>query len=139
MTHQQFQASISTIGDFQFNLKGFPGTMPGFLFILVWSPENFRITFPVIQCGPLDLRGTPPPMPLFDYRCDDCQRLNTLLVYSWSENHSSGCENCGSGKLTRLFSKFAVRKSWGDSLNWTPSGETLNDVDDSDPASRETG
>lgn len=74
-------------------------------------------------------------MPIFDYRCDDCQGLKTVLVYSWSESTSPGCENCGSTSLTRLFSKFAVRKSWGDSLNWTPSGETLTDVDEDSPAS----
>ncbi len=74
-------------------------------------------------------------MPLFEYRCDDCQRLNTLLVYSWSESTSLGCKNCGSASLTRLISKFTVRKSWGESLNWTPSGETLNDVDEDSPAS----
>ena len=74
-------------------------------------------------------------MPLFEYRCDDCQRLNTLLVFSWSETTAPGCKNCGSARLTRLFSRFAVRKSWGESLNWTPSGETLNDVDEGDPAS----
>jgi putative FmdB family regulatory protein len=73
-------------------------------------------------------------MPLFDYRCDDCQGLKTVLVYSWSEGNSPGCEKCGGTRLTRLFSKFAVRKSWGESLNWTPSGETLNDVDEGDPA-----
>ena len=74
-------------------------------------------------------------MPLFDYRCDDCQGLKTVLVYSWSESNSPGCEKCGGTRLTRLFSKFAVRKSWGESLNWTPSSETLNDVDEGDPAS----
>ena len=74
-------------------------------------------------------------MPLFEYRCDDCQGLNTLLVFSWSENDSRPCGNCGSTSLTRLISKFAVRKSWGESLNWTPSGETLRDVDEDSPAS----
>ena len=74
-------------------------------------------------------------MPLIEYRCDDCQRLKTLLIFSWSENNSPPCENCGSGRLTRLVSKFAVRKSWGESLNWAPSGETLNDVDEDSPAS----
>jgi putative FmdB family regulatory protein len=74
-------------------------------------------------------------MPLIEYRCDHCQRLSTLLVYSWSETTSLGCKNCGSNSLTRLISKFAVRKSWGESLNWAPSGETLNDVDEDSPAS----
>ena len=74
-------------------------------------------------------------MPIFDYRCDDCQGLKTVLVYSWSESNTQGCEHCGSTSLTRLFSKFVARKSWGDSLNWVPSGETLRDVDEDSPAS----
>ncbi len=74
-------------------------------------------------------------MPLIEYRCDDCQGVNTLLVFSWSESNSPPCKNCGSARLTRLISKFALRKSWGESLNWTPSGETLNDVDEDSPAS----
>ena len=74
-------------------------------------------------------------MPLFEYRCDDCQGLNTLLIFSWSGSDSRPCEYCGGARLTRLISKFAVRKSWGESLNWTPSGETLNDVDEDSPAS----
>ena len=74
-------------------------------------------------------------MPMFDYRCDDCQGLKTVLVYSWSDSNSPGCENCGGTSLTRLFSRFVARKSWGDSLNWVPSGETLRDVDEDSPAS----
>ncbi len=74
-------------------------------------------------------------MPLIEYRCDDCQGVNTLLVFSWSGSNSPPCKNCGSARLTRLFSRFALRKSWGESLNWTPSGDTLNDVDEDSPAS----
>ena len=57
------------------------------------------------------------------------------MVYSWSETTSPGCEKCGSTSLTRLFSRFVARKSWGESLNWVPSGETLRDVDEDSPAS----
>ena len=32
-------------------------------------------------------------------------------------------------------SAFAFRASWGDSLNWVPSGETSRDVDESSPTS----
>ena len=28
-----------------------------------------------------------------------------------------------------------MRRSWGESLNWAPSGETLTDVNEDDPAS----
>lgn len=32
-------------------------------------------------------------------------------------------------------SAFSFRPSWGDSLNWVPSGETARDVDENSPAS----
>ena len=74
-------------------------------------------------------------MPLYEYRCEDCQRVNTVLVYSWSESEGRSCQTCGGNKLQRIFSKFALRKSWGESLNWAPSGETLTDVNEDDAGS----
>ena len=37
--------------------------------------------------------------------------------------------------MERLMSSFSFRASWGDSLNWVPSGETARDVDESSAAS----
>ena len=37
--------------------------------------------------------------------------------------------------MQRLMSKFSFRASWGDSLNWAPSGETMRDLDESSPTS----
>jgi putative FmdB family regulatory protein len=74
-------------------------------------------------------------MPLYEYRCDDCQHLDTLLVYSWSKTDNHTCSHCGGSQLTKLISRFAVRRSWGESLDWAPSGETLTDVDEDDPHS----
>lgn len=74
-------------------------------------------------------------MPLYEYRCDDCQRLTTLLVYSWSKSGSQLCDHCGGSSLTRLLSRFTMGRSWGESLNWAPSGETLRDVDEDDSRS----
>ncbi|MFQ6028545.1 MAG: FmdB family zinc ribbon protein [Dehalococcoidia bacterium] len=73
-------------------------------------------------------------MPLFEYRCEDCQQVNTLLVYSWTKETDHACSSCGSGKLNKMVSRFSFRRSWGDSLNWVPSGETLRDVNEDDPA-----
>ena len=72
-------------------------------------------------------------MPIYDYRCTDCQAVSTLLTYSYSEPPS--CNKCGGGKLNRLVSLFSFHHSWGNSMNWTPSGETLRDVDEDDPKS----
>ena len=74
-------------------------------------------------------------MPLFEYRCEDCQRVSTLLVYSWTKEADQACSGCGGGKLNKLISSFSFQRSWGDSLNWTTSGETLADVNEDSPAS----
>ena len=74
-------------------------------------------------------------MPVFDYRCYDCHRVTSLLTYSWSDATEPVCQRCNSTNLTKLISGFAFHRSWGDSLNWTPSGETLGDVNEDDPKS----
>ncbi len=72
---------------------------------------------------------------MFDYRCDHCQQVNTVLVYSWSKDSERACSRCGGAKLSKLVSRFSFRRAWGASLNWTPSGETLTDVNEDDPNS----
>ena len=72
-------------------------------------------------------------MPIYDYRCASCQAASTLLTYSYSEPPS--CSKCGGEQLIRLVSQFAFHQSWGSSLNWAPSGETLRDVNEDDPKS----
>ena len=74
-------------------------------------------------------------MPIYEFRCGDCGRVSSRLVYSWSAAEASACGECGGGRLERLVSRFSFRRSWGDSLNWAPSGETLRDVDEDSPAS----
>ena len=74
-------------------------------------------------------------MPLYEYRCGDCQQVTSALVYSWSEDKQPDCEHCGSNNLRRLVSRFSFRPSWGGSLNWVPSRETTSDIDENSPAS----
>ena len=72
-------------------------------------------------------------MPVYDYRCKDCNRVTSVLTYSWKTSSEPACRSCGGGELTKLISGFAFHRSWGDSLNWAPSGETLNDVNEDSP------
>ena len=72
-------------------------------------------------------------MPVFDYRCGACRGITPVLTYSWSKPGNPACRHCGGPELTKLISGFSFRRSWGDSLNWTPSGETLSDVNEDDP------
>ena len=74
-------------------------------------------------------------MPLYEYGCTACHSVTSVLEFAWSTKKDPVCRKCGGAGLTKLVSKFAFHRSWGDSLNWTPSGETLSDVDEDDPKS----
>ena len=74
-------------------------------------------------------------LPLYEFRCDLCNEITSALVYSWSESKQPDCGSCGSADVQRIVSKFSVRPSWGDSLNWAPSRETTSDIDENSPAS----
>ena len=49
-------------------------------------------------------------MPLYEYRCNSCRRRVTILTRDFSAS-SITCPNCGSTRLERLFSSFAITKS----------------------------
>jgi putative FmdB family regulatory protein len=77
-------------------------------------------------------------VPLYEYRCGDCQKISSVLVRSVSEDTKDlqpSCDHCQGTDMHRLISKFSFRASWGDSLNWVPSGETSRDVNEDSPAS----
>ncbi len=74
-------------------------------------------------------------MPLYEYRCGDCQEITAVLVRTASGDSQPACENCESVNMEKLISKFSFRGSWGDSLNWVPSRETMSDVNESSGAS----
>ena len=72
-------------------------------------------------------------MPLYEYRCQDCLRISTVLVRSIASAQGPSCQHCGSGSLTRLISKFSFRRSWGSSLDWSPDSGLPDDMDQEDP------
>ncbi|PIU57813.1 MAG: hypothetical protein COS88_00045 [Chloroflexi bacterium CG07_land_8_20_14_0_80_51_10] len=49
-------------------------------------------------------------MPIYEYRCENCKRRVSLLVQGFKEPLSLKCPQCGSEKLTRLFSRFRIGK-----------------------------
>ena len=68
-------------------------------------------------------------MPIYEYRCLACKRRTSVFVRSVSSPVRPTCEHCGSKKVTRLMSKFAVHR---------PSGgfdddSALDNIDESDP------
>lgn len=71
-------------------------------------------------------------MPIYEYRCADCRRRTSLFVRSATSAVTATCEHCGSLKVTRLMSRFAVHR--GESGDLDDMGG-LEDVDENDPKS----
>jgi len=47
-------------------------------------------------------------MPLYEYRCDDCQGITEALRTMSSADKPIACEHCGSAKTRRVQSVFAA-------------------------------
>ena len=49
-------------------------------------------------------------MPIYEYRCESCQRLIPVLVLKTQETPQLECPECQSQQLTRVFSSFSIGK-----------------------------
>ena len=74
-------------------------------------------------------------MPIYEYRCLQCRKKVTVLTLRVSEVSQPVCEHCGSTKLDRLMSRFAMPRSEDARLNALADPQALGDVDESDPKS----
>ncbi len=50
-------------------------------------------------------------MPIYEFRCDGCQKKVSLLVRRVTETLSPQCPYCGNRELSRVISSFAYHKS----------------------------
>jgi putative FmdB family regulatory protein len=53
-------------------------------------------------------------MPIYEYRCQACGKRTSAFVRSMNAPVKAVCEHCGSKKLSRLFSRVAVRRTGAD-------------------------
>jgi putative FmdB family regulatory protein len=53
-------------------------------------------------------------MPIYEYRCKNCLRKVEVFARNHSVISQPTCEYCGSKDLSRIFSKFAIRRSKND-------------------------
>ncbi|MFA5251810.1 MAG: zinc ribbon domain-containing protein [Phycisphaerae bacterium] len=53
-------------------------------------------------------------MPIFEYKCVKCSRISEFLE-PYDGKQPKVCSHCGSGKLEKQFSTFALRVKEGDS------------------------
>lgn len=49
-------------------------------------------------------------MPIYEYRCGNCQRKVSIFSRGFDKDPSSKCPACGSTDLARLFSTFRIGK-----------------------------
>jgi putative FmdB family regulatory protein len=74
-------------------------------------------------------------MPIYEYRCADCQRKVSVLTLRVSERVDPVCDRCGSRKLTRLMSRFALVRSESSRLDDLSDPSSLSGLDENDPKS----
>ena len=67
-------------------------------------------------------------MPVYEYRCQDCRKVSSVLTFSWSSSEPK-CKHCSGANLTKLISSFSVHRSWGSSLDFDSSGGSMDAFD----------
>jgi len=50
-------------------------------------------------------------MPIYEYRCNDCQRKTSIFVKNISSFINGTCPSCGSKYLSRLVSSFGISRT----------------------------
>ena len=74
-------------------------------------------------------------MPIYEYHCDACKKRVSLLIRNITSALTPVCSRCGSRKLTRLFSRFAVVKSEESRFEKMADPSSFGDLDENDPKS----
>ena len=74
-------------------------------------------------------------MPIYEYRCLDCGRHQSILVRTYSDPTNLTCPRCHGSQLKKLVSKFAVLRSDEARLEQLADPSSLGDVDENDPKS----
>lgn len=69
-------------------------------------------------------------MPIYEYRCAACRRRSSVFVRSATSTVRPRCEHCGSARMTRLMSKFAVHRGASSDLD---DAGGIEDIDENDP------
>jgi len=73
-------------------------------------------------------------MPIYEYRCLDCQKRSVLLILK--PGHSSvACKHCKSDNLERMMSRFAAPKSEEARMEALADPSNFGDLDENDPKS----
>lgn len=74
-------------------------------------------------------------MPIYEYRCNDCRRVQTFLTLRIGAELDVVCQSCGSRRMTRLISRVSVAHSEEARLERLADPSRWGALDENDPAS----
>jgi len=74
-------------------------------------------------------------MPIYEYRCTDCGKRNSVLILSLSTQTPPACKYCRSARLERIMSRFAAPKSEEARLEALADPSQFGELDENDPKS----
>ena len=74
-------------------------------------------------------------MPIYEYRCLDCGRYQSVLMRTFSDPTDLHCPRCQGTNFRKLVSRFAVIRSEESRLEQLSDPSSLGDVDENDPRS----
>lgn len=74
-------------------------------------------------------------MPIYEYRCEACLKKDSVFFRSISVVKEPVCAHCGSEKMKRLVSLFAVVRSEDSRLDEMDDPSAFGDLDENDPRS----
>ena len=74
-------------------------------------------------------------MPIYEYRCRDCRRIDSFLILNLNEPFTPVCRSCGSQALERILSRVHVRLSEDTRLERLADPSQWSGVDENDPKS----
>jgi putative FmdB family regulatory protein len=76
-------------------------------------------------------------VPIYEYKCLDCNNRSSILQLSRSPSTPPACTHCQSTRLERLLSRFASPKSDEARMESLADDDALAGLDEQDPASME--
>ena len=74
-------------------------------------------------------------MPIYEYRCDSCGRVFSILTLRVGEEFARECRLCGSPSVKRLISRVHARLSEETRLERLADPALLRGLDENDPRS----